>query len=590
MIVKMQKVTLLVRSEERESALQQLGRLGVVHLEFVKNPVSEDIDSLNAERERIVKALQIIGQPSAEQREMSLEEAAADLRLILEHSRRKDELRRELEELEEQRRWFREWGEVSWASIQRLNQAGLVVRFYVADRKEIETLPADRFIQIVGEEKKRVRLVHIASSPEWRLELKEEFMPPVEVGELDARIGQVRAEIAAIDQALDGLANARKGLLAYQADLEKRLEFNLAKYGMGEEASIAYLQGFCPADRVSQIREVAEREGWGYIFQEPTEEDEVPTLIRTPRWLRIVEPVFKFMGTTPGYREHDISFWFLIFFSIFFALLIGDAAYGLIFLLLTFYFSRKYRQAPREPFILMYVLSSATVVWGAISGTWFGYEGFAHLPFLKALIVDRVNSFVAANQSFMIYLCFLIGVIHLSVAHALIAVRAINSLRALAELGWIVILWSMFFVCGWIILGRPLPGAVKYTLAAGVLLVLFFANPQKNLLKGMLATLTDLPLRVISSFSDIVSYLRLFAVGTATVIMATSFNNMALSIGFDSIAGLGAACVLVLGHLINAVLGVMAVVVHGIRLNMLEFSGHLNMQWSGKPYKPFKMQ
>ena len=119
--------------------------------------------------------------------------------------------------------------------------------------------------------------------------------------------------------------------------------------------------------------------------------------------------------------------------------------------------------------------------------------------------------------------------------------------------------------------------------------MLFFSNPQKNILKGVLHTLVDMPLKVISSFSDIVSYLRLFAVGYASVIVASSFNDMALEIGFGSILSSAlAALVLFLGHAINITLGLMAVVVHGVRLNMLEFSGHLNMQWSGKIYKPFK--
>ncbi|NQT06695.1 MAG: hypothetical protein HQ575_04045, partial [Candidatus Omnitrophica bacterium] len=102
-------------------------------------------------------------------------------------------------------------------------------------------------------------------------------------------------------------------------------------------------------------------------------------------------------------------------------------------------------------------------------------------------------------------------------------------------------------------------------------------------------TLGNLPLSIISAFSDVVSYLRLFAVGYASVIVANSFNNMAMEAGFGSIAsGLGAAFILFFGHALNIALGIIAVVVHGIRLNMLEFSGHLGMQWSGREYKPFK--
>ena len=112
---------------------------------------------------------------------------------------------------------------------------------------------------------------------------------------------------------------------------------------------------------------------------------------------------------------------------------------------------------------------------------------------------------------------------------------------------------------------------------------------QKNIIKGIFTTLGDLPLSIVSSFSDIVSYLRLFAVGYASVTVANSFNNMAIGSGIHSIlGGLIAALVLFLGHGLNIMLGLMSVIVHGIRLNMLEFSGHLNMQWAGKKYEPFK--
>lgn len=591
MIVRMRKVTLLVRAGARDEALQGLGQLGVVHLQPVRQVTADDLDAVVTEQDRVAKALQILGSTAGEIREsaQATDDPIGVVSRVHEQSHRREELRREAESLQGQRRWFEEWGHASWASVQRLAEAGLTVRFYVADREAARQLPTDRFIQLVTDDRRTVRLLHVAPSPEIRLELKEEFMPQVEVAALDARLAQVRAGTDQTERTLAGLATAIPGLVAYQEELGRRLEFARAKHGMGEEASIAYLQGFCPVDDLPRVKEAADRQGWGYLIEEPTAEDEVPTLIRTPRWLSIVSPVFEFMGTVPGYREHDISFWFLVFFSVFFAMLIGDAAYGLIVLGLSFRFSRKFPRAPRQPFVLMYVLGGATLVWGAVSGTWFGYQPFAQLPLLRSLVVGRVNSFVDANQDFMIHLCFIIGALHLSVARALNAVRLINSLKALAEVGWIVILWSMFFVAGWVILGNPLPEGVMVGLGIGVLLVLLFANAEGNLLKGMLLTLSDLPLKVIASFSDIVSYLRLFAVGTAGLVLSTTFNGMARGMAADSVVGtVMAGLVLAMGHGINLVLGLMAVVVHGIRLNMLEFSGHLSMEWSGKNYRPFK--
>jgi len=146
----------------------------------------------------------------------------------------------------------------------------------------------------------------------------------------------------------------------------------------------------------------------------------------------------------------------------------------------------------------------------------------------------------------------------------------------------------MFFAAGKLVIGRHFPHFALYLLGGGILLILVFENFQKNVLKGMLGTLTQLPLSVIGAFSDVVSYIRLFAVGYATVVVAESFNSMAVGDGINSlIGGLIAALILFFGHALNIILALMAVIVHGIRLNMLEFSNHLGMQWSGKEYKPF---
>ena len=189
----------------------------------------------------------------------------------------------------------------------------------------------------------------------------------------------------------------------------------------------------------------------------------------------------------------------------------------------------------------------------------------------------------------MIYMCFVIGVIQLSIAHFIKAFRIINTFRALAEAGWVLILWGLFFTAGTLVLAKPFPAFGGYLLMAGVALVLLFSNPQKNIIKGILVSLGTIPLRIISSFSDVVSYLRLFAVGYASLVLANTFNNMAMQIGFNNVlSGLGAAFIMFFGHTLNIVLGLMAVIVHGIRLNMLEFSGQMDMEWSGREYDPFR--
>jgi len=590
MIVKMKKITLLVRAVERETALARLRTLGVVHVQPVAPPQSEEVARLEANLAEVERALSFLGTERPERGE-EVQEPERVVQHILERARQREQLARELEELREQHRWFERWGRVSLASVQELARAGVVVRFYVGERQAVRALPPEKTIQVVREEQRTLYFVYFATSADDRLDFKEDPMPGVEVDALEAQMAEVESAITAMEKELAGLTRHRESLRRYQQQLAKRLEFGRVLAGMGQAEEIAFLQGYLPAEEAKRVTSAAEREGWAYTVADPDNPEEVPTLIRNPRWLRIVEPVFKFLGTIPGYEEHDISFWFLLFFSIFFAILIGDAGYGLLFLAVTWLVRRKAKHAPREPFALMYVLSVATLLWGAISGNWFGVPQIGQLPLLRRLIVDPVNSFAAESQDFMMYLCFLIGATHLTVAHAMNAFRMLNSLRALAQLGWIAIVWGLFFTAGRLVLGKTGPSStlILALVGGGTALVLLFANAQRKFIKGVLQSLAETPLSVISSFSDIVSYLRLFAVGFASVTVESSFTDMALSLGFNSVLrGLIAAFILFFGHALNIVLGFMAVIVHGVRLNMLEFSGHLGMQWSGRPYQPFR--
>ena len=150
-------------------------------------------------------------------------------------------------------------------------------------------------------------------------------------------------------------------------------------------------------------------------------------------------------------------------------------------------------------------------------------------------------------------------------------------------------LWAAHFLAKMLILGEPFPELGRGLFMAGAALVILFTSPRKNILKGIGSGVGDLLMRVVNSFTDVVSYIRLFAVGAATVAVADAFNQMASGIGASNILmGFFAALVLLFGHTLNILLGVMAILVHGVRLNMLEFSNHLNMEWSGTEYSPFK--
>ena len=260
--------------------------------------------------------------------------------------------------------------------------------------------------------------------------------------------------------------------------------------------------------------------------------------------------------------------------------------YGCLLLAGTFLARRCLTRAPRAPFVLFYVFGAATVLWGALSGTWFGVESLGKAPFLRGFVVAAMDGF-SGDQAFMMRLCFLLGAFHLSLAHVLRGLRHPGSVRVIGEAGRICLIWSLYLATCYFVLGEGFPPVGAYLFAAGAVSTGLCSGPGRGVMSVVRAA-ADLPFGIIRSFSDLVSYIRLFAVGYATLVVAASFNHTASSLGGPlPLKIAGCAAVLLLGHAMNIMLAAMGVLVHGIRLNMLEFSSHLEMNWTGTGYRPF---
>jgi V/A-type H+-transporting ATPase subunit I len=307
--------------------------------------------------------------------------------------------------------------------------------------------------------------------------------------------------------------------------------------------------------------------------------EEAPTLIRNPRWLRPIEPLFAFVGVVPAYGQVDISLPFLVFFSLFFAMIIGDAGYGALFLALTEVGRRLAPRPQGRVVALLRLLSVVTIVWGLLTGNVFGMQA---LPSLLAWM--RLEWLTVERN--VIGLTFLVGAVHLTLAHLWNAVRWINSVRALAEVGWVATTWTMYLLARQMVLGDPLPPVAWPLFATGLTLIVLFTTPWRRVPREWFHHAL-LPLTLVNNFVDVVSYVRLFAVGAATYAVAAAFNQLAAELGLAGpLGGVATALVLFFGHALNVLLAAMGVLVHGVRLNTLEFAGHLHLSWTGRPYRP----
>ena len=595
MIVPMKEVTLAAARSDQAAALAELQDVGVVHL--AEAPAGGD-EALAVTRTRVDAArhaVEVLAAAAADRGHgaparpstaaaatdggRSAEEVVAEVERL---AARLDDLRRTHEELEERHRRLAPFGDFDPAAARKLGDQGIGVRLArppirwplpdVADATWVE-LGRDRrhkTLALVGE-----REAVLAA------ELSDEVALPGEPPERFAHeIEQVDRALQRTHERLATLSAARSDVEAWLRRAEDELRFEEARASMSNVGAVAVLRGYAPAEDVAHVADLARHRGWGLWVADISDSAAAPTLIRNPRWVRPIEPLFGFLGVVPGYGQVDISLPFLVFFGLFFAIIVGDAGYGLLFLVLSELARRRLPASAGRVVSLLRGLSVATIVWGVLSGNYFGV---AALPStLAALRLDWLT-----EERNVMTLAFTIGVVHLTLAHAWNVVRFINSTRALVELGWIATTWTMYFLARQLVLGDPFPPLAWVSLGVGVVLIAAFITPWRRL-RSEWFTHAMLPLNLVSNFVDVVSYVRLFAVGAATYAVAESFNALAASVGLGGVlGGVVSALILFFGHTLNVLLAAMGVLVHGVRLNTLEFASHLSLSWTGHPYRPF---
>ena len=606
MIIKMKKVLLFTTNStaEVDTDLTRLGQLGIVHISPFQPAQDESIDRVDARIKQMEKAISVLDSVA----EMAHIEAASDeledyenidrgeialMEKILDTEYKRVRHRNHLIELENALNWYNQWGNISIKEIEDLKASGFFIKLYLLDKKELKSLADQDNIYHLGKAGELNQVMLLAEKEEDSLNFEEVKIPQFEYAELEDSISETRRKRDEKLSQIKQLNNFRPILEHALIERIRRYDVRTIQYeGQAIDDHVRYWKGFIPEKDVDMFIKEAEEHSWGYIVEDPSEEDleEVPTLIKSPRWVERIRPVMNFMGLVPGYEEIDVSRIFLLFFTFFTGILVGDAGYGLVFFLLTLLVHRSRKFTKKVEFQLMYTLSGSIILWGVLTGTYFGSEKIADLWVLHHLKVDALASF-GGDNIFLQKLMFMIGAVHMSIGHLQLAWRYNNSVKALSHLGWISVIWGLYTVVNKMVLAIDIPEITIWLFIGGAVLIALFSNPGRNFFKGMLASLGNLPLSIINGFSDIISYIRLYAVGLATVLMATSFNEMAIGEGFTTVASVvGGVMILILGHGLNIILAAMAVIVHGVRLNMLEYSGHANVEFTGTEYEPFKLK
>lgn len=615
MIAKMQKVFVASSAADRDRLLTALRDLGVLHVTPVDPHAAVADEQTVHDLDAFGRAVQILTgvEPRGEAPGKSSIDAAREAveihRRSIESHNRLTTLYRQIEQLEM-------WGDVRRGQFEELAAAGIEPKFYSVLLAEFDQVRAELVQPIHALMGKRILIAVVHRNGD-----AVELPPSAEELEFPTRDRpSICAEAARIDerlhedvQRLHVLANLAPAMRAEHGRLHDKAQYMIAQRGAWNDEAIFAIQGWIPADEAETLVLHLADEGVAAAVQqlEPGEAEEPPTLIRYPVWATPIKALFKILGTTPGYREYDLAPFFMLAMPIFTAMLVGDAGYGLLFILAAMLFGKKLTAATgsKTEAQLILVFGVATMIWGMISGVYFGVgpydmiasggawkwlgEALKPLAILVKLKPDgTVDDEAGRNLTMMI--AFAIGCAHLVLAHLRQWIGLWPSQKSVAELGWIGFIVGMFTLVWLMFFTPPLvpPMLTLYILVGSWCLIALFCYPARNVFKRIAIGVVSNLMSISGAFGDVLSYIRLMAVGLASYYIASAFNGMACQMA-GSLHGAGvifSIIILVLAHGLNISLCLVAVFAHGVRLNMLEFSTNSGVQWTGYPYAPFRSE
>ncbi len=606
MIVNMSKIQVVVTAADKQKLLDELHNRGVLHVVPVE-PAAALADEQLAQKcddaSKTIAALAELPTVAAASQSDSAEvvgEVASALKVIDDCDSKIASLSRQLENQ-------KAWGDTSLADLEALAQAGHVLSFFLVSDNDKLDIKAD-FVTELTSDKAGKKIIAVVSdkavvlpeaSPAEPLNLPEIDNPALkaEIKKFTESKDAARASIAEYASSLDSVKD-------YLIELESQRAYSVAGNGAHNDSDFFAIQGWMPADNALNLAAELDKAGLHCAMRtvEPADTEIPPTEIKYPEWTKPIKGLFNVLGTLPGYNEPELSKFFMVAFPFFAAMIIGDGGYGLIFMALAFGMRQKLVDAAGKDMAdLIKVIGIGTFIWGIISGNFFGVSpgsfglddagnpmGFGKIMALPA-IFWRADS--EAGVALLTKFCFFVGCAHLILAHLCQAIFIWPDKRAISEGGWCVVLvamlgliWSLFYPDALL-----LPMSVVGTLLViGLAMVVIFTHPAKNPVVRVLIGFASSLLPTIGAFGDTMSYIRLMAVGLASYYLAVAFNQMGTEMFSSGIFGVIFGCiVIVFGHILNIILAIIAVLAHGVRLNMLEFSGGAGIQWGGYAYEPF---
>lgn len=603
MITKMKKLTFLVYHKEYEQFLQQIRELGAVHI--VEKQLGEMDDKLQyfMQKRSLYKSVlqnMFLLADKAPEEKVHASLATDDLMKQYENLQAKiQDLLQQLPQISKEMAQLDMWGDFDWNSITRLEEAGLFVRFYSCSEKEFDEAWVNEHNAMVINERGGQLYFITVTSQEVELDREPLHLPDESLSQLKGKLVKTEDKLAQAREELKSFCKTYyRTMEAGSIQLEGDIELLKVKRNSEEMADgvVVLLEGWIPEDKESEVVSLLESSGVYYEMRNATREDNAPIKLKNNAYTRMYEVLTQMYGM-PDYAEFDPTPILAPFFSLFFAFCMGDAGYGLALIALGFILKKKLSKSLRGMMNLVITLGIFTTVFGMILGTFFGVSLVElNLPseLKEFMIVGKIGDTSYDKQ---MLLALIIGVVHISIA---MLVKAIGQTvrfgfkESLSAWGWLLLVVG-FITTGSLSFFKVISEDVStwaFILIGGIASIGIYLlnNIHRNVFVNIGAGVWDTYNMATGLMGDVLSYIRLYALGLAGGMLGGVFNQLAFMVNDavgPAIGWLFCGLILVFGHTLNIAMSCLSAFVHPLRLTFVEYFKNSGYEGKGEAYKPF---
>ncbi len=606
MIVKMKKYTFLVYHKDYNRFLESLQEQGVLH---VKERGAANVEGGQRDKlllmSRIQEAIKFLSRKTDAKVTDQIASSVQSFELLqlFDSLRSEDDLlMQSIANIVKEIAILEPWGSFDWNTLDKLVENGLQVSFYSTSTRNWNSEWETNYnaFQIV-QNGANVLFVTITKKGESvEIEADKVKLPRKTLKDALLEIDNLQREKNRINNELISLAATHlSSLMLYKTRIQQEFDFDKVVWNTNNvaEGKISLLEGFIPVDQEIAFQEFLSNEGVFYEVTDPESEDKVPVLLKNNRFAKLFEPIGE-LYTLPNYNELDLTSLYSPFYMAFFGFCLGDAGYGLILGLGGLFMSKRVSASFRNITILVSLLGLSTILFGLISGTFFGMSLYELRIGFYANLDDLMKSKKTNINQILFNLALIFGAIQIAYG---MFVKVANEIHqggfrnAFSTIGWIFILSGL--ILRYVLQKTGIDQTIVTILITGLLSIGFlmafiFSDPSRNVFINFGLGFWDAYNMATGLMGDLLSYIRLFALSICGGILGYVFNSLAFSLAPDIpvVRVIVITLILVIGHTINLMMGILGAFVHPMRLTFVEFYKNAGFSGGGKRYLPFKMK